>query len=88
MLPFWILTNFDWLIYDDMEFVLFLEGEFWIEISSSVMKMEEDNKRQGKLKSPTREEELVVELNSNILKTIQSMQADLQIFKDDSMHEI
>ena len=77
MLPFWILKHFDWLIYDDMEFVLFLEGEFWIEISSNVMKMEEDNKRQGKLNSPTREEELVVELNYDILKTIQNIQADL-----------
>ena len=51
------------------------------------MKMEEDNKRQGKLNSPTREEELVVELNYDILKTIQSVQADLQSFKDDNMHE-
>ena len=25
---FWILNNFDWLIHDDMEFVLFLEGPF------------------------------------------------------------
>ena len=41
------------------------------------MNMEEDNKRKGKLNSPTREEELVAELNSDILKTIQSMQADL-----------
>ena len=70
-----------------MEFVLFLEGPFWIEISSNVMNVEEDNKRQGKLNSPTREEELVVELNSDILKTIQSMQVDLQSFKDDNMHE-
>ena len=51
------------------------------------MNMEEDNKWQGKLNSPTRVEELEVELNSDILKTIQSMQADLQSFKDDNMHE-
>ena len=76
MLPFLILMDFDWLIHDDMEFVLFLEGPFWIEISSNVMNMKEDNKRQGKLNSPTRVEELEVELNSDILKTIQSMKAD------------
>ena len=37
--------------------------------------------------TPTREEELVVELNSDILKTIQSMQEDLHSFKDDNMNE-
>ena len=26
--PFLDLNNFDWLIHDDMEFVLFLEGPF------------------------------------------------------------
>ena len=35
----------------------------------------------------TWEEELVVELNSDILKTIQSLQANLQRFKDDNMNE-
>ena len=35
MLPFLILKHFDWLIHDDMEFVLFLEGPFSIEISSN-----------------------------------------------------
>ena len=30
---------------------------------------------------------MVVELNSNILKTIKSLQADLQSFKDDNMNE-
>ena len=29
----------------------------------------------------------MVELNSNILKTIQSLEADLQSFKDDKMNE-
>ena len=51
------------------------------------MNTEEDNNRQGKLNTPTREEELVVELNSNISKTIQSLQVDLQSFKDDNMNE-
>jgi len=40
------------------------------------------------LNTPTREEELVVELNFDILKTIQSLQVDLHSFKDDNMNEI
>ena len=52
------------------------------------MNMEEDNIRQGKLNTPTWEEELVVELNFVILKIIQSLQEDLQSFKDDNMNEI
>ena len=51
------------------------------------MNTEEDNNRQGNLNTPTREEELVVELNSKILKTIQCLQADLHSFKDDNMNE-
>ena len=51
------------------------------------MNTEEDNNRQGKLNTPTWEEEVVVELNSNILKTIQIIQAYLQSFKDDNMNE-
>ena len=30
---------------------------------------------------------MVVELNSDIMKTIQSLQADLQSFKDDNLNE-
>ena len=39
------------------------------------------------MNSPTREEELVVELNSDLMKNIQSLQADLQRFKYDNMNE-
>ena len=39
------------------------------------------------MNSPTQEEELMVELNSALMKTIQSLQADLQIFKGDNMNE-
>ena len=39
------------------------------------------------MNTPTQEEELVVELNSDILKTIHSLQAKLQIFKEDSLNE-
>ena len=51
------------------------------------MNIEEDTSWQGKLNTPTQEAELVVELNSDILKTIQSIQEDLQSFIDDNMHE-
>ena len=52
------------------------------------MNMEEDNNQKGKLNTLTwEEEELVVELNSDILKTIQSLQAELESFKDDNMKE-
>ena len=37
--------------------------------------------------TPTREEELVVELNSDILKIIEGMQEYLHSFKDDNMNE-
>ena len=51
------------------------------------MNTEEDNSWKGKLNTPTQEEELVVELISNIMKTIQSIQADLQSFIDDNLNE-
>ena len=52
------------------------------------MNTEEDNSQQGNLNSQTQEEELLVELNSNLIKTIQSLQEYLQGFNDDSMNEI
>ena len=51
------------------------------------MNIEEDNSRQGKLNTPTQEAELVVELNSDLMKTIQSFQAYLQGFIDDNLNE-
>ena len=36
VLLFLIFQHFDWIIHDDMEFVLFLEGLFQNEISSNV----------------------------------------------------
>ena len=52
-----------------------------------IMNTKEDNNWQGNLNSPMREEERVVELNYELIKTIQSLQEDLQIFKDDNMNE-
>ena len=51
------------------------------------METKEDNNRQGNLNSPTQEEELVVELNFDLMNTMQSLQVDIQIFKDDNMNE-
>ena len=51
------------------------------------MNIEQDNNWQGKLNTPTQEAKLVVELNFDILKTIQSLQVDLQSFKDDNLNE-
>ena len=39
------------------------------------------------MNTPTQEAELVVELNYDIMKTIQSLQADLQSLKDDNLNE-
>ena len=51
------------------------------------MKTEEDNIRKGKLNTPTQEVELVVELNYDMMKTIQSLEAYLQSFKYDNVNE-
>ena len=51
------------------------------------MDVEEDNSQQGNLNSPTQEEELVVELKTDLTKTTQSLKVDLQSFKDDNMNE-
>ena len=52
------------------------------------MNTEEDNGRQGKLNTPTQEAEILVELNYDIMKTIQIMQVELHSFIDDNMNEI
>ena len=51
------------------------------------MNTEEDNSQQGKLNTPTQEAKLVVILNSDIMKTIQSLQEDLQSFRDENLNE-
>ena len=51
------------------------------------MTNEEDNSQQGKLNTPTQEVELVVELNFDIMKTLQSLQIDLQSFRDENLNE-
>ena len=51
-----------------------------------IMNTEEDNSWQGKMNTPTLEAYLVVELNFDILKTIHSLQVELQSFKEDSLN--
>ena len=51
------------------------------------MNTEEVNSRLGKMNSPTMEANLVVELNFDILKTIHSLQEELQSFREDSLNE-
>ena len=48
---------------------------------------EEDNSMQGRMNTPTLEGELVVELNSDILKSIHSLQAKLPSLREDSLNE-
>ena len=55
--------------------------------TDQIMNTEEDNSRQGKMNTPTQEAELVVDLNSDILKTIHNLQAELQSFREDSLNE-
>ena len=51
------------------------------------MNTEEDKSRKGKMNTPTQKVELVVELNSDIFKTIHSLQAELQSLSEDSVNE-
>ena len=53
----------------------------------SIMNIEEDNIRKGKFNTPTEEAKLVVELNYDIMKTIQSLQADLHSFREDNLNK-
>ena len=48
---------------------------------------EEEKSHQGKMNTPTPEADLVVELNSDILKTIHSLQVELQSFRGDILNE-
>ena len=51
------------------------------------MNTEEENSWQEEMTIPTPEVNLVVELNSDVLKTLYSLQVELKSFKDDSLNE-
>ena len=51
------------------------------------MNIEEDNNWKGRMNTPTPKGELVLELNSDILKTMHSLQAELQSLREDNLNE-
>ena len=51
------------------------------------MNTEKENSRQGKMTTPTLEAELVVEVNSDVLKTLHSLQAELKSFREYNLNE-
>ena len=51
------------------------------------MNTERENRRQEEMTTPTLEVNLVVELNSDVLKTLHSLQAELKSFREDSLNE-
>ena len=51
------------------------------------MNTEEENSRQGKMTTPTLEVELVVELNSDVLKTLHILQDGLKSFWEDILNK-
>ena len=51
------------------------------------MNIEEENSCQGNMTTSTPEAELLVELNSDVLKNLQSLQAELKSFREDNLNE-
>ena len=52
------------------------------------MNTKEENTRPEEMTTPTPEVNFVVELNSDVLKTLHSLQAELKSFREDSLNEI
>ena len=48
---------------------------------------EEENSRQEEMTTPTPKVKFLVKLNSNVLKTLHSVQAELKSFREDSLNE-
>ena len=51
------------------------------------MNTEEENNREEEMTTPTPEVNLVVELNSDMLRTLHDLQAEMKSFKEDSLNE-
>ena len=51
------------------------------------MNTEEENSQQEEMTTPTPEVNLVVKLNSDVLKNLHSLQAQLKSFREDSLNE-
>ena len=62
-----------------------LIGKFYS--TAQFMNTKEENSRQGRMNTPNMEVELLVELNSDVLKTLHSLQVELKSFREDSLNE-
>ena len=51
------------------------------------MNTEEENSRQRRMTTPILKVNLVVEINSNVLKTFHSLRVELKSFREDSLNE-
>ena len=51
------------------------------------MNTKEENSRQEEMTTPTPEVNLVVELNSDVLKTLHSLWGELKISREDSLND-
>ena len=51
------------------------------------MNTTEENSQQGKMTIPTLEEELLVEVNYDVLKTLHTLQTELKISREDSLNK-
>ena len=51
------------------------------------MNTEEKNSQHEEMTTPTLEVNLVVDRNSDVLKTLHSLQDELKIFREDSLNE-
>ena len=51
------------------------------------MNTEEENSQQKEMTTPTPEVNLVVKLNSDVLKNLHTLQAELKSFREDSLYE-
>ena len=51
------------------------------------MNTKEENSQQEEMTTPTMEVNLVFELNSDVLKTLHSLQDELKSFREDNLNE-
>ena len=76
-----LLTKF----FAAIEIFVLQEKQFYSTIQ--FMNTDSENSQQEEMTTPTLEVNLVVELNSDVLKTFHSLQAELKSFREDSLNE-
>ena len=59
----------------------------FIVVTFQFINNEEENSHQGKMTTPTLEAELVLELKSDVLKTLHNLQDELKSFREDSLNK-